>query len=71
MSNGSIDRESPDVETVPEEPKETEPLDVPAFGEKITCGFEIQLVLHILRASGSVLTGRYLGRHARVGRSVA
>ncbi|KAJ7388822.1 Serine/threonine-protein kinase Nek4 [Desmophyllum pertusum] len=32
LSNGSIDRESPDVETVPEEPEETEPLDVPAFG---------------------------------------
>jgi len=35
MSNVSVDRESPDVETTPERDEEKEPLDVP-YGEKTT-----------------------------------
>lgn len=33
MSNISVDRDSPEVETVPEKDEESEPLDVP-YGEK-------------------------------------
>ena len=38
MTNVSVDRESPDVETPPEKYEETEPLDVP-YGEDRTCSY--------------------------------
>ena len=44
MSNVSVDRESPDVETAPEEDEEMEPLDVP-YGEKRTPSFQLSVVV--------------------------
>lgn len=38
MSNISVDRDSPDVETVPEKDEESEPLDVPYGGSPTTSG---------------------------------